>query len=145
MNTHQIGVKAIIEKDGTILLIKRSMRYKPVRYRDLAEAWDLPGGRLEIGEDLEAGLEREIAEETGLRIEKIKDVLEAKTVFKSETEHIVRITYICSAYGGQIILSGEHTTASWIKREELPGLQYKDDLLKETLLKYCERKKRETE
>ena len=139
MNTHQIGVKAIIERADAILLIKRSERYKPVRYRDLAETWDLPGGRLEVGEGLEEGLEREVKEEVGLRIKNITDVLEIKTVFRNQKEHIVRVTYICSAYDGEVQLSGEHTSASWIKREELMKLQYKDEMLKDTLKKYIGR------
>ena len=141
MNTHQIGVKAIIEREDTILIIKRSERYKPVRYRDLAETWDLPGGRLEVGEGLEEGLEREVKEEVGLRVKNIKDVLEIKTAFRNKEEHIVRITYICSAYEGEVILSGEHISAGWIKREEVIRLQYKDNLLKDTLKKYLERTK----
>lgn len=140
VNTHQIGVKAIIEKDDAILLIKRSDKYKEQRYRDLVETWDIPGGRLESLEGLEEGLEREVAEETGLRIEQIKEVLEVKTVFKSEREHIVRVTYICSVYGGPVILSGEHTRAEWFQKQDLAGLQYKDDILRDTLKKYCERK-----
>ncbi len=51
MNTHQIGVKAIIERDGKILLIKRSSKYG-----HLTDAWDIPGGRLEFGEEPELGL-----------------------------------------------------------------------------------------
>lgn len=137
MNTHQIGVKAIIEREDTVLLIKRSMQYQPTRYRDLAETWDLPGGRLEPLEGLEEGLRREVREETGLHIQQIQDTLEIKTVFQSKTEHIVRITYVCSVVDYTLRLSAEHTSANWVRREQLPQLQYKDDLLKETLLKYC--------
>ncbi len=110
-----------------------------MRYRDLAETWDLPGGRLKVAEGLEEGLEREVKEEVGLRIENIKNVLEIKTVFRNQNEHIVRVTYICSAYDGEVQLSEEHTSASWIRREELLGLQYKDEMLRDTLRKYLDR------
>src|SRR3990167_7609808 len=78
VNTHQIGVKAIIERGDTILLIKRSGNGAPERYRNLTDAWDIPGGRLNIGEGLEEGLEREVAEEIGLRIKEINRVFEVK-------------------------------------------------------------------
>ena len=39
------------------------------RFEPLAGHWSLPGGALEIGETLEAGVAREILEETGLVVE----------------------------------------------------------------------------
>src|SRR5262245_56851495 len=39
------------------------------RFEPLAGEWSLPGGALEVGETLEAGVSREIAEETGLAVD----------------------------------------------------------------------------
>ena len=49
--------------DGTgIVLVKR-------RFEPLAGQWSLPGGTLEVGETLTAGLAREVVEETGLTVD----------------------------------------------------------------------------
>ncbi len=44
------------------MLIKR-------KFEPLAGQWSLPGGTLELGESLEAGVAREMREETGLEVE----------------------------------------------------------------------------
>ena len=58
--------RAVIINKLKILLIKRiaSDRSNP-------SLWEIPGGKLAIGEDLHKSLEREILEETGLLIEPI--------------------------------------------------------------------------
>lgn len=59
----QIAQKALIEKDGKILL---------VQYPEgdvVAGTWDLPGGRLHRGETSLEGVKREVQEEIGAEIE----------------------------------------------------------------------------
>ena len=136
LDTHQILVKAIIERDDAALLMRRSKKDAPDPYQNLTGAWDIPGGRLRIGEGIEKGLEREVAEETGLRINQINGILEVKTVLSWESNCIIRITYICSVYDGQVILSEEHTAAQWFQKQELARLYYKDKILRETVIKY---------
>jgi mutator protein MutT len=131
MTMQQIGVKAIIEKDGKILLLKRSEKYE-----HLNNAWDIPGGRINFGEDPKDGLTREIQEETGLQIKEIKYILDASTVFKSEEKHIVRITYLCTVEEGNSNLSHEHTHMEWIPRKNIKELEMKDTLLKKIIEKY---------
>lgn len=128
MTTEQIGVKAIIEKDGKILFMKRSEKYEY-----LSESWDIPGGRLNFGEEPEEGLKREIKEETGLELEEIKQILDANTVFKNEEKQIVRITYLCTVKDGKHQLSQEHTELQWIPIKKLKKLQFKDKLLEKTI------------
>jgi len=55
-----LAVKAFIIKDGKALLLKRRLNdeHKP-------GTWDIPGGRLEAGEDPISGLRREVKEEAG--------------------------------------------------------------------------------
>lgn len=61
--THpQLAVSAAIFRDGKVLLVRRA--------RSPAKGfYSLPGGRVEFGESLHAALMREVAEETGLKIE----------------------------------------------------------------------------
>ena len=55
------AVLAVIEKKGKILLTKRAINpYKGY--------WDLPGGFVEIGQNLEEALAKEIKEELGVEI-----------------------------------------------------------------------------
>ena len=56
-------VGAIVhDDDGRLLLVRRG--HEPSR-----GLWSLPGGRVEPGESLTAAVEREVHEETGLRVE----------------------------------------------------------------------------
>ena len=94
-----VGVGAVIIQDGRVVLIKR-------RYEPLAGQWSLPGGRLELGETLEAGLAREMLEETGLEIDvgPVIDVFDR--ILLDEERHVrfhyVLIDYLCRPLGGTL-------------------------------------------
>lgn len=61
MKTRRVAVRGIIFKDGK-LLCQQLKSYR----RDDPDFWCTPGGGLEVGEPLKAGLHREIVEETGI-------------------------------------------------------------------------------
>lgn len=128
-----IGVKAIIKKEGKVLFIKRSEKYKD---QELDDSWDIPGGRINFGEEPIEGLRREIKEETSLELEEVKQILSTDTVFKNEEKQIVRITYLCTVKEGQHQLSEEHTELVWIPIQELKNMHFKDKLLEKTIQKY---------
>jgi 8-oxo-dGTP diphosphatase len=56
-----VGIGLIIV-ENRVLLLKRRVSLVP-EYNNM---WELPGGKIEIGESFESGIEREIIEETGL-------------------------------------------------------------------------------
>ena len=56
-----VAVGAVVIKDGAILLVKRGQAPSSGK-------WAIPGGSVELGETLQQAAEREIREETGLRI-----------------------------------------------------------------------------
>lgn len=59
-----LSVKVLIQDmEGRCLLLKRSLNSKGNPGK-----WDLPGGKVDVGENLEQGLLREVAEEAGLTI-----------------------------------------------------------------------------
>ena len=68
----------IINKKGEFLILElvKSKKYSK-------EAWMLPGGRLETNDASEQGLQREVIEETGLRI---KVITPCHTVKRTDTK-----------------------------------------------------------
>lgn len=56
-----MAVGGIALRDGSLLLVRRGRGPGAGR-------WSIPGGRVTFGETLEAAVERELAEETGLQV-----------------------------------------------------------------------------
>lgn len=59
----------ILRKHGSILLVRQ--------YRFLVDelSWELPGGTVDVGEDLQTGARRECAEETGIKCLRLEQLL----------------------------------------------------------------------
>ena len=99
----QIGWATPLRRTG-IVLVQR-------RFEPLAGQWSLPGGTLEVGETLEAGLTREILEETGLHVDvgAIVDVFDR--IFRDADDrvryHYVLVDYLCTARGGQLVAGSD--------------------------------------
>lgn len=64
MQQFRFAQKAFIVDDGKLLLVKKSKDdpYHP-------DEWEVPGGRMEFGEEIEEHIKREVKEEVGLDIE----------------------------------------------------------------------------
>jgi 8-oxo-dGTP diphosphatase len=75
-------------------------------FEPLAGQWSLPGGTLEVGETLEAGVAREIVEETGLAVAVGPMVDVFDRIFRDADSrvryHFVLIDYLCRAAGGTL-------------------------------------------
>ncbi len=86
---HSVSVAGVILDDhGRALLIQR---------RDNGQ-WEAPGGILELHEDIESGLIREVREETGLEVEPIA----LTGVYKNMARGIIALVFYCRAVGGQL-------------------------------------------
>jgi ADP-ribose pyrophosphatase YjhB (NUDIX family) len=57
-----VGVGILLVRDKHLLLIKR-------KYNPDAGYWSIPGGHLDLGEEVEKAAEREAFEETGFKVE----------------------------------------------------------------------------
>jgi mutator protein MutT len=90
------------------------------------DEWELPGGRPEPGETLEACVVREIREETGLIVAACEML--SRYVFEVVPGSWVTIvTYGCSIVGGQSIVSSEeHRTVAFVDVRELERRQLPD-------------------
>lgn len=113
-----VGVGAVIVQDGRVVLIKR-------RFEPLAGQWSLPGGTLELGETLEAGVAREIREETGLEIEvgPVVDVFDRILLDPDQRVryHFVLIDYLCRPIGGRLEAGSDVADAVLASPAELAG------------------------
>ncbi len=110
--TFLISQKALIVEGGRVLLLKEASTGK----------WELPGGLLELEEDLVAGLKREVYEEIGFEIAignpiSISDLRVSRFVFEDGRvldTRIVAVTYRCTRTGGSAHLSHEHSDFMWV-------------------------------
>lgn len=109
------AAKAFIIKDGKLLLLKRRPNdpHKP-------GAWDIPGGRLELGENPFEGLKREAQEEIKCDI-KIIMPISVHNFVRDDGQAITLTIYLCELTGGEIKLSEEHTEYKWIDLKEAPS------------------------
>jgi ADP-ribose pyrophosphatase YjhB (NUDIX family) len=99
-----VGVGAVIVHEGSVVLIKR-------KFEPLAGQWSLPGGTLELGESLEAGVAREMREETGLEVE-VGPVVEVFDRILLDLDgrvryHFVLIDYLCRPIGGSLVAGSD--------------------------------------
>ena len=99
-----VGVGAVIVSEGRVVLVKR-------RHEPLAGQWSLPGGALELGETLEAGVAREALEETGLVVD-VGPVVEVfDRILLDEAGlvrfHFVLVDYLCTVRAGTLCAGGD--------------------------------------
>jgi len=87
-----IATKALIAYEGKILLLRESGVYQEGTN---AGRFDVPGGRLKLGERFDEALRREVFEETGLEIEIGRPIAvnEWRPVVRGEQWQIVGIFY----------------------------------------------------
>ncbi|MDR1694069.1 MAG: NUDIX domain-containing protein [Lactobacillaceae bacterium] len=125
----RVALKAIIEKKGKILVLKRSAEEEV--YTSL---WDIPGGKMEFGEQPVEALKREIMEETGLEVD-IKKPFTVWSFMAKPDLQIVGVTLIAEYVSGEVKLSSEHTDFKWIEAKEFSSFEA-DKSLKKEIEKY---------
>ena len=111
-----VGVGAIIILDGQALIVQRGS--EPRRGE-----WTVPGGLLELGETLRAGVEREVREETGLTV-RAGDVLDVFDSIYPDAEgrtqyHYVLIDFLCEFVSGELTPASDISDALWIRLADL--------------------------
>jgi 8-oxo-dGTP diphosphatase len=118
MDNVRIAVKAFTVKDGKALILKR----RPNDVHKPAE-WDIPGGRLDLGEDPIKGVEREAEEEIGIDIDILLPI-EIQHFTRDDGQIITMIIFLCKPLTDDIKLSEEHTEFKWLdineQRDEFP-------------------------
>ena len=115
--THPLlGVGALIFDDGQLLIVERGKE-------PLKGYWSLPGGLLEVGETLEAGIRREVLEETGLEVEPLSIFEVFERIMpdaQGKTEyHYVLIDYLCKPLGGRLQAASDVSRVAWVSQPNL--------------------------
>jgi 8-oxo-dGTP pyrophosphatase MutT (NUDIX family) len=110
-----VSVKGVVLRDDAVIVV-----------RNRRGEWELPGGKLELGETPENCVEREIAEELGLVVEAAAPI-GAWVYTIDSTTHVVIVSYGCVERGTpEAVLSDEHTELSWIPLRDVPQLRMPD-------------------
>lgn len=107
-----VSVKGIVHYDNQIVLLKNER-----------DEWELPGGKLELGETPEACVIREIEEELGL-VATIGPLLDAWVYHIFEGRDVLILTYGCPPTPfSQITHSPEHKAVGLFSPAEIPSLR----------------------
>jgi 8-oxo-dGTP pyrophosphatase MutT (NUDIX family) len=129
-------VSAIIERfhEGQWEVLLQT-RWKPEDDPKHSGLSEIPGGRIELGEDVYAALKREVKEECGLEIQTIKPGRETQTKSKFDeisiafvpfcgerylSSNFVGFVFVCTATG-ELIKKGVYDAKEprWVKLSEL--------------------------
>ncbi len=123
----RVGVGAIVIKDGKVLIVKRAAA--PSK-----NLWAIPGGMLELGETLQEGAEREIFEETNIRIRAGKPIFtfdllerdpEGRVFF-----HFLIVDMEAEYLAGEIKAASDALDVRWATSEECKILSLTSNTLR---------------
>jgi ADP-ribose pyrophosphatase len=115
----RVGVGAIVIRDGKVLLVKRGVA--PSK-----GLWAIPGGMIELGETIQQAAEREILEETGIRIQ-ARDPVYTFDMIDRDDEGRIRYHYVvvdvfAFYVSGEPQARDDVVDARWVAPEELDAL-----------------------
>jgi ADP-ribose pyrophosphatase YjhB (NUDIX family) len=122
----RVGVGAVVLSGDRVLLVKRGGQPSSGK-------WSLPGGMVELGETTVQAVEREIAEECGLRIRVagVAGVLD-RVVKDAEGRvryHWVLVDYLAYPESETICAGSDAAEARWVPVGDVEGLDVTDGLL----------------
>ena len=133
-NKPMIAVGVLVINKNKALIIKRGE--EPNKF-----LWSIPGGLVEIGEELEEAAIREVKEEIGIdvKIEQMIGVFNCINRNKNEIEyHYVIIDYVAKEFTGSIKTNKEILDFKWVKFNELNKYELTNttrDLFREFIIK----------
>ena len=119
IQTFEVSLKAFIERDRRILLLQEA----DTGY------WELPGGRIDVGEERVPQMEilaREIREELGADF-RCNVGAEAVTWVRerpADQAFLFILARNCAYVAGEILLSDEHAAFKWTTPEDWPTLAF---------------------
>lgn len=103
----------VVNRQGEILLLKRN-------HPPFMKSWVLPGGHIEYGERVEMALKREVFEETGLRVKKIKLFGVYSDPRRDPRYHTISSVFVAQSYFGKLVGDRESTEQRFFPLNKLP-------------------------
>jgi len=117
-----IAVGAVVlDAADQVLLVK----HVPERKSFWQGKWICPGGRLQVGEAIEAGIRREVWEETHLHIRLRRPLAPFERIIHGEDGvrlHVIYIDYLADKIGGALQPADDVGEAVWVPRLQLSTL-----------------------
>lgn len=111
-----VAIGAIVPRDDDVLLV---LRGTPPNENQ----WAIPGGRLQLGETLQQGAEREILEETGIRIKAGEVVFTFEHIERDTTGtvlfHYVVLDLVADYLSGEPQAGDDARDVRWIPLTQL--------------------------
>jgi ADP-ribose pyrophosphatase len=116
----KVAVGAVVFKDERVLLVRRGQ--PPSK-----NLWAIPGGSVEIGETLQEAAEREILEETGIKIQAGEPVFTFDVIDRDGTGkirfHYVIVDLAADYVTGDPQAGDDAAEARWVSAQEIDELQ----------------------
>lgn len=111
--TFSLSLKVLlIDENGRCLLLRRSASSK-----NHGGKWELPGGKVDEGENFDTALQREVFEETGLSLRLVRPFETACS--RLPDRQVVYLVMLADADPGEVRLSSEHDAAKWVEPGKL--------------------------
>lgn len=117
--TARVGVGAVVRRGDTVLLVRRARA-------PCAGEWAIPGGKVRWGEPMRVAAEREILEETGIRIRAGRPIYTFEHIEHDATGevlfHYVIVDFAGEYLGGEPRAGDDAADARWVALAELDHL-----------------------
>jgi ADP-ribose pyrophosphatase YjhB (NUDIX family) len=114
-----LAVSAAIIRDGKVLIVRRA---RPPAHG----VYTLPGGGVEVGENLREAVAREVREETGLMVEPVALAGYREAIVRDPDgrveRHFVILPFAARWIAGEPALNEELSEAMWLRPSEMTGL-----------------------
>ena len=111
-----VGARALILRDGKLLLVKRGAHPGFGK-------WSVPGGLVELGENVQDAMMREVREEVGFDVEAVKlmDVFDSITLDRNKRVqyHFVVVNFLVRVTGGSLDTASDILEAKWVPFEDV--------------------------
>ena len=108
---------AVIVKENKILCVQRGAHKFPY----LANKWEFPGGKMEVGESQEETIQREIREELSMEIKPMKHLMSNQHHYPDFS--IELHTWLCKPLSESFELN-EHQAFVWLEAKKLSTLEW---------------------
>ncbi|MDP2874364.1 MAG: NUDIX domain-containing protein [bacterium] len=122
----KIAVAGLLVLNNKALVVRRSNKEA-----FLPGVYEIPGGKVEFGENPNSSLVREFKEEVNLRIKPLMPYRTFDYVTKEGKRHTVEIVYLVTLDGDtveNIKLSDAHDKYEWVSKNDLSSIKLTEEI-----------------